>query len=956
MAPVIDEALDRLHRPDRDAIFLRYVEGRSLREVGDSLGVSEEAAKKRVARALEKLRQALVRNGVAFSGAAIASGLTTNATAATPAAVMVALSTNALAATNGFAGTLVNEVLTAWRLTKLKWAGAALLIALLCTFPFWPKQNAGTEAQTRIADANDKSNVATTPAADLSGTKTQATAAVAWQADGSRSLRLQVVAADSGEPVTNARVALNTVFESDWTNRFDLVTDGAGICRVSFPPNTTRIDLGVITDGWGARYATWPADGIPGFASEYTLRLPRVSNYLGGVVTDPQGRPLAAVDISFQGQDAGDASSRERAREHFGFITPLTVTRADERGRWRIGFVPDQHRGFQLEATHSEFPNTLIAGVQPDEFGATAERDEVKQLWAETLRTRLQPGFTLAGSVHDEHGAAIANARIQERSDTEVFPTDGAGQFRVRKLPPGKWSFVVTAEGFAPIRTNAMIGAIGEPLVITLQTGGVLRVRVVDELGTEVPGITIGLEEWGEGHDDFGWKGTTDRNGRVEWRSAPRGEPFDLYATGENYCHTRRGRVQADGSEHLLHVRQQLVVHGRVVNAETGRGIRDFKVVPASDEGEGQWDLGNTVRGTNGVFKLTFTEAEAPWVLRVSADEYEDWISAPITNRESAVLDIALKKSRLEESVRGIVELPDGTPAAGAIVGLLTFDNDFTLRKKTLEGNKRWLKTTGPGGEFAFTANRLAHSVAAVGEAGFVVARVPDPREPVTLRLQPWGRIEGEVAPDAQANPIQELRLYDPFAQNYQGKVSLLDSYAVKPGPGMRFVFENVPPGEFAVSINSGLGIPFHHLTLVRVSPGETAHCTLGNGSGTVIKGKINLPAGIRFSEHDQVSLIPERESVPFQQLRGEEQKRAALEFWTSPAGREYWLRQRNYSTKPADNGAFIFRESIPPGQYTLWAATSANSTETNIVVPTDFSADIDVGEIPLGLRVPRPQ
>jgi hypothetical protein len=249
--------------------------------------------------------------------------------------------------------------------------------------------------------------------------------------------------------------------------------------------------------------------------------------------------------------------------------------------------------------------------------------------------------------------------------------------------------------------------------------------------------------------------------------------------------------------------------------------------------------------------------------------------------------------------------------------------------------------------------NRLAHSVAAVGEAGFVVARVSDPREPVTLRLQPWGRVEGEVAPDAQTHPIQELRLYDPFAQNYQGKVSLMDSYAVKPGPGMRFVFENVPPGEFAVSINSGLGIPFHHLTLVRVSPGETAHAMPRNGPGAVLKGKINLPAGVRLSEHDQVWLGPEREAVPYQQLRGEEQKRAALEFWTSSAGRDYWLRQRSFSTKPADDGAFAFREPIPPGQYTLSATAARNSTQTNVVVPADSPAEIDLGEIPLGLRVP---
>ena len=45
-----------LREKDRRAIVLRFYEGRNLREVGLALGASEDAAKKRVNRALEKLR------------------------------------------------------------------------------------------------------------------------------------------------------------------------------------------------------------------------------------------------------------------------------------------------------------------------------------------------------------------------------------------------------------------------------------------------------------------------------------------------------------------------------------------------------------------------------------------------------------------------------------------------------------------------------------------------------------------------------------------------------------------------------------------------------------------------------------------------------------------------------------------------------------------------------------
>ena len=49
---------------DRSAIAMRFFQDKSLREVGDAMGVSEEAAQKRVTRAIEKLRGVFFRRGV----------------------------------------------------------------------------------------------------------------------------------------------------------------------------------------------------------------------------------------------------------------------------------------------------------------------------------------------------------------------------------------------------------------------------------------------------------------------------------------------------------------------------------------------------------------------------------------------------------------------------------------------------------------------------------------------------------------------------------------------------------------------------------------------------------------------------------------------------------------------------------------------------------------------------
>src|SRR5262245_17346871 len=61
LVPEVDSAIGSLGEIDRNAIVLRYLERRSFQEVADALGISEEAAKKRVQRALEKLRDFLNR-------------------------------------------------------------------------------------------------------------------------------------------------------------------------------------------------------------------------------------------------------------------------------------------------------------------------------------------------------------------------------------------------------------------------------------------------------------------------------------------------------------------------------------------------------------------------------------------------------------------------------------------------------------------------------------------------------------------------------------------------------------------------------------------------------------------------------------------------------------------------------------------------------------------------------
>lgn len=91
LRPVLDEAMDELEQRDRDAVLLRYFEGTSFGEIGRKLSLTEDAARMRVARAIDRLRALLARRGVTSTSAALSSVLVERATAAAPPGLTAAI-------------------------------------------------------------------------------------------------------------------------------------------------------------------------------------------------------------------------------------------------------------------------------------------------------------------------------------------------------------------------------------------------------------------------------------------------------------------------------------------------------------------------------------------------------------------------------------------------------------------------------------------------------------------------------------------------------------------------------------------------------------------------------------------------------------------------------------------------------------------------------------------------
>ncbi|MGA3181789.1 MAG: TIGR03435 family protein [Verrucomicrobiota bacterium] len=134
IAPLLDAAMTGLNETDRQAVVLRYFDGKSLKEVGAALDSNEEAAKKRMSRALDKLRTFLTKHGVHSTTAIIADTISANAVQAAPVALAKSVSAAATAqgaAAGSSTSALLKGTLKLMAWTKLKTAAVAGVVILL---------------------------------------------------------------------------------------------------------------------------------------------------------------------------------------------------------------------------------------------------------------------------------------------------------------------------------------------------------------------------------------------------------------------------------------------------------------------------------------------------------------------------------------------------------------------------------------------------------------------------------------------------------------------------------------------------------------------------------------------------------------------------------------------------------------------------------------------------------
>ena len=148
IAPHLDTALGELSETDREAVLLRYFEKKSAGEIGQLMGVSDEAAQKRVIRAVDRLREFFSQRGVTVGAGGLLVIISANAVQAAPAGLAVTIST-ALAGAAASNSTLIAAAKTIAMTTLQKTIVTTTLVIAVSAGIFEAHQAADARAGIR---------------------------------------------------------------------------------------------------------------------------------------------------------------------------------------------------------------------------------------------------------------------------------------------------------------------------------------------------------------------------------------------------------------------------------------------------------------------------------------------------------------------------------------------------------------------------------------------------------------------------------------------------------------------------------------------------------------------------------------------------------------------------------------------------------------------------------------
>ena len=452
--PHLDAALVSLSTADRDALVLRYFERHPLRTVADRLGISEDAAKKRVVRAVEKLRVALGKRSVPLTSVSVAALLARLPSSAAPADCAAGI---ASAATGGTSVPGVVALADAaprdWFLAAARgWVpgAAATLLLIVGAAIWWDSQSpAAFEALPVVGPSASQpiEPMSRQPIAVLPSAPAQ---------PGPASIMLLVCSAEDNQPLF-AQVRVNFRRAQDEPVRLELVTSAQG--TVAIPINDRDISSVIVwasAPGYVPVSLQWRGHEFVEPILLHTARLQR-GGVLTGVVQDEEGNPVPDAEVQFHGPgiDTGE-------RANVSFHPRLATVKTDGGGRFRTGQIPSSLSNMNPMSYTVEHPEYVRERVWLRNSEATATNHHVV----------LTRGLHVRGRVITSEHQPLSGAKVREAhhfaGPQRESITDQDGSFSIGPFAPGTVPLQASADGFQAGARQVPVAADATNIVLQL--------------------------------------------------------------------------------------------------------------------------------------------------------------------------------------------------------------------------------------------------------------------------------------------------------------------------------------------------------------------------------------------------------------------------------------------------------------------------------------------------------
>jgi RNA polymerase sigma factor (sigma-70 family) len=443
LAPLLDDAMARLGKKDREAVVLRYFSDKNLSEVAAAMKISDAAAQSRVHRAVEKLRKFFTKRGVDSTAAIIAGAISANSVQAAPVGLAKTISIVTVAK-GAAAGTAT--------LTLVK--GALKIMA-------WVKT---------------KTVIAVSAAVILAAGTTTVVLTQVFKSD-EISYEGKAIDDQTGKPIDDYALQWGAAYPQKpevivWGFGLSIEPRGGGRFQGQMGWETGRkVWLRVLADGYVPEPVTAQPFAAPTQLSNLVVRLKHGSE-IHGTVLSYSGRPVAGAkvfltggtslmltdgrDTFFKGSTATTDAEGDFILQGAGVPGERVVIAADELQLWP---APQAKLGEDLKVTLPQPASLMVRYDIPDDMPKTQLRLQLME-WA--------------------------NSDFKNATSVQQPTVDNGGQIILTNLAPGTYD----------LTRQKMLGSSGifyGRKTVTLQAGRMQTVDYVRSTGYPIRGDVTGL-------------------------------------------------------------------------------------------------------------------------------------------------------------------------------------------------------------------------------------------------------------------------------------------------------------------------------------------------------------------------------------------------------------------------------------------------------------------------------